>query len=394
MSSCGATHAADHHATAGAAHSGGTGRVPALDGLRGIACLVVLCYHLAMMFTLWGADAPYGLIPGPASVMVFFALSGVVLSLAPFAKLRAGQAYDWLRYYPRRVVRLAVPTFVAIAMGIGSGFVAWRLGSQSRSAQSVDFSGGPARILHDVLMQFDLIFNISDGVSTLSGGPLLRADSPVWSMTWEMFFSLTLPLAVYCVARTRRDLGLAVALVAAIWCSHVSGYFPLRLCLMFWLGVLLAKRADRIAAVRVSTPVEVVAFVAAVGCIELPEFWRTFVDSQAPVLLTATWSTLMNVACAALVALTMADGLLRRLLSTRPMRFLGRISFSLYLTHAILFGGFAVVLPRIGLGNVWAQSLIALVVAFAFAWLFYVAVERPSMRWSHDIGHAELHLEP
>lgn len=390
--------AQEFHASSGAvahsAPSGGAGRVPALDGLRGMACLVVLCYHLFMMFRFWGDGAPYDLIPGPASVMVFFALSGVVLSLAPFAKLRAGVAYDWLRYYPRRVVRLAVPTFVAIAMGIGSGFVAWRLGSHSRSAQSVDFAGGPARILHDVLMQFDLIFNISDGTATLSGGPLLRADSPVWSMTWEMFFSLTLPLAVYCVARTRRDLWLSAALIAVIWCSHVSGYFPLRLCLMFWLGVLLAKRAARIAAVTLPVPVEIIAFVVAIGCIELPEFWRAFVDPQAPVLITATWSTLMNVACAALVALTMTNGVLRRALGTRPMRFLGRISFSLYLTHAILFGGFAVLLPRIGIVNVWAQSLIALVTAFIFAWLFYIAVERPSMQWSHDIGHAELRLEP
>lgn len=366
-------------------------RIQSLDGLRGMACLVVLFYHLFMMLELWGKGAPYSLIPGTASVMVFFALSGVVLSIIPFEHLRGKTQYDWLRYYPRRIIRLAIPTFTAIAMGIVSGFIAWRLGSQSRSALAVDYNGGIQKIVHDVLMQFDLLFNVSDGMTTLSGALLLRADSPVWSMTWEMLFSITLPVAVYCVARVHKDVWLTVALTAAIWVSYASGYFPLRLCLMFWLGVILAKHCNAIATYRIPIIAEIALFFIIIVCIELPEAYQAVPGFDNP-LIFATLATVMNLACMALVALAMSNGLLRKLLSTRPVRFLGQISFSLYLTHAILFGGFAVLLPKIGIHNGWAQSLIALVTAFVFAWLFYLIIERPSMHWSRALGHITVTL--
>lgn len=67
-------------------------RVLSLDGLRGLGALIVFLYHVDIMVKPFGAGGP-SLFPGGASVMVFFILSGIVLSLVPFKHMGNG-GYD------------------------------------------------------------------------------------------------------------------------------------------------------------------------------------------------------------------------------------------------------------------------------------------------------------
>lgn len=355
----------------------GSKRIGSLDGLRGVACLSVLLFHVGIMAHPFGPDAFYSLVPGTSAVMVFYVLSGVVLAIAPFRCIEKRRAYDWFGYFPRRMVRLCVPLFVAIAIGVVAGFVSSSMGMQSRSALAVDYSSGVAGIMHDVFMQFDMLFNVSDGGATLGGEPLRRVDSPVWSMSWEIWFSLLLPLVLFVVLKIKRD-WLAVACIAVLLlASHFSGYFPLRLCLMFVLGTLLAKRLGKLSAVRMPVAVEVLATVASLALIELPLFFEG-------TLAHAACSTLMNMSCMGLVAIAMTDGVLCRALSCRVCRWLGKISYSMYLTHAMVIGCLAAFLPKLGLSGL-PVSAVALVASFAFAWVFWYLVERPSIGWSRSL---------
>lgn len=363
-------------------------RIHSLDGLRGVACLAVLLLHIAMMLELWGPDGTYLLIPGTPAVIVFFVLSGVVLSIAPLERLRTGRAYDWLGYYPRRVVRLGIPLAVAVALGIAAGYAAWCMGSTGRSATAVAFSGTPQQVVHDALMQFDVLFFVSDDTQNLFGDPLVRVNSPVWSMGWELWFSLTLPLAVACLARVRRDGAAIVGILAGVFVSHWCGYFPLRLCLTFWLGVILARHLPEVSALRLPVSFETVTLVALLGAIELAQAAQAGLLGPLDVLALAALQTLMNAACAGLVALAMTDGLVRRVLSTRPARFLGTVSFSLYLTHSLVIGGLEVVLPAIGVTDGLAQACVAVVSCLVCAAVFRRLVERPAIDLSRRVGNA------
>lgn len=365
-----------------------TQRIHSLDGLRGVACLAVLLLHVAMMLELWGPDGAYPLIPGTPAVVIFFVLSGVVLSIVPLARLRARGTYDWLGYYPRRVVRLGVPLVAAVALGIAAGYVAWRMGSTGRSATAVEFAGTPQQVVHDVLMQFDVLFFVSDDTQNLFGDPLVRVNSPVWSMSWELWFSLTLPLVVACLARIRRDGIAAVGILAGIFVSHWCGYFPLRLCLTFWLGVLLAKHLSELSAQRPPVFHEIVALAVLLGAVELAQAAQAGLFGPLDALALAALQTLLNAACAGLVALAMTDGIVRRALSTRPARFLGTVSFSLYLTHALVIGGLEVVLPAIGITDGWVQACVAVLACLACAAAFWRLVERPAIELSRRVGNA------
>lgn len=365
-----------------------TQRIHSLDGLRGVACLAVLLLHVAMMLELWGPDGAYPLIPGTPAVVIFFVLSGVVLSIMPLARLRARGTYDWLGYYPRRVVRLGVPLVAAVALGIAAGYVAWRMGSTGRSATAVEFAGTPQQVVHDVLMQFDVLFFVSDDTQNLFGDSLVRVNSPVWSMSWELWFSLTLPLVVACLARIRRDGIAAVGILAGIFVSHWCGYFPLRLCLTFWLGVLLAKHLSELSAQRPPVFHEIVALAVLLGAVELAQAAQAGLFGPLDALALAALQTLLNAACAGLVALAMTDGIVRRALSTRPARFLGTVSFSLYLTHALVIGGLEVVLPAIGITDGWVQACVAVLACLACAAAFWRLVERPAIELSRRVGNA------
>lgn len=355
-------------------------RILSLDGLRGLGALMVFLLHIDIMVLPFGERGGLpSLFPGSASVIVFFILSGVVLSLVPFKHMKDGR-YDWLSYFPRRIVRLCVPLFTAIALGVVAGFVAWRIGSTSRSALAIAYDGGLPQIVHDVLMQFDVLFNISDDGRNLFGAPLMRVNSPVWSMSWELWFSLTLPLAIWCVRVFAGREWLWPR--CSLQCSSPTGrgYFPLRLCLMFWLGVMIARDFDGVKSVKMPPALELALMAGSVGVIELALVWHPGGVVQALL------ATAMNVACLVVVVVSIADGFTRRLLSTAPMLFLGKISYSLYLTHAILIGGFGALLPKLGCASPVMIAAFSLAACMVAAIAFWRLVEVPSMRLSRSIS--------
>jgi peptidoglycan/LPS O-acetylase OafA/YrhL len=65
-----------------------------------------------------------------------------------------------------------------------------------------------------------------------------------------------------------------------------------------------------------------------------------------------------------------------RPLNWRPMRFVGNLSYSLYLVHHVILKAVA---AHSRLGTV-SRALIALLVSLAIAWVIHVAVERPCGR--------------
>ena len=223
-------------------------RVLSLDGLRGLGALMVFLLQVDIMVKPFGGGGP-SFFPGSASVMVFFILSGIVLSLVPFKHMGNG-GYDWLGYYPRRVVRLCGPLFAAIALALPAGYVAWRLGSTSRSALAVAYDAGLPTAVHDILMQFDVLF----------------------------------------------------------------------------------------------------------------------------------------AACLVVVVVAIADGFTRRALSAAPMVFLGKVSYSLYLTHAIVIGALAALLPRLGIVDPLAIAAVSLPASMLVSVAFWRIIEVPSMNLSRSLA--------
>ena len=83
-----------------------TGRIPSLDGLRGVAILLVLSQHAWP--TMPGFLSPLGIFAGNGAlgVSIFFLLSGFLIYSLSSREYQKTQEFDWKQFYIRRVLRI------------------------------------------------------------------------------------------------------------------------------------------------------------------------------------------------------------------------------------------------------------------------------------------------
>ncbi|ARC58305.1 hypothetical protein AS850_14565 [Frondihabitans sp. 762G35] len=156
-----------------------------LDGLRGVAAATVLLYHAVMVvpqfsdpeFTGRGAGSwawfdysPLRIVlSGTEGVLVFFILSGFVLTLPV---LRAAR-FPWRAYYPSRILRLYLPVLAAIAWCLLIIAVLPRESLAQAPGAYLQDHAEPVTLLK---IARDAV--LLDGANTLNG--------PLWSLQWEV----------------------------------------------------------------------------------------------------------------------------------------------------------------------------------------------------------------
>jgi peptidoglycan/LPS O-acetylase OafA/YrhL len=372
-------------------------RFPALDGLRGVAALIVLIHHCSMVIPAM-ASAYYVtekppaagsiawffsytplkiLTAGSEAVVLFFVLSGLVLALAPLNARRDGDRFDWLAYFPRRVIRLYLPTIASIALAVVVILLVPRdttdvHGPWLRELQNAHLSVGAA--LQD---------------ATIVVGAPFRINPPMWSLVWEVWFSLLLPAMVVVVIALKRLwwVGIPVA-IWATFAGSVLGNDWLSYLPIFLIGVSLAcgyetlrAQAERIDARRAARAIWVILTV--LGLLLLIGGWLmrgVLADSWVP---AAAALPLASVG-ATLLVFVAAFGLdAGRLLTRRPVAWLGRVSFSLYLVHLPIVLAVAYL---VGDERPWLVAAFAIPLSLGVAELFSRWVEQPAHRLAKRVG--------
>ena len=370
-------------------------RYASLDGLRGVASLIVVGYHALLVVPAVSAIyvdkvAPNAFTPawwlyatplrllfaGHEAVLVFFVLSGFVLTLPLL--VRPLTARSTVAYYGRRAVRLYLPVWGALLFALALALAVPRdpsvggwLGSHLPPTA------------HALRQDAVLLF----GTSNL--------DSPLWSLTWEVWFSLLLPLLFVLIRLTRAQRWWWAAIPLLIGLSTLARFDAVRASLpaswltadmleylpVFGIGMLLAFQRDRIRAaaarIRVWSPIVVAALVLTVSpTLVAPPGWG---GRQA------VGYVLSLVGVTVIVALAFA-GPLRRPLEARPVQWAGRRSFSIYLVHEPIIVATALV---VGVSGWWPWLGIAVLlvpVVLLIAHWVYDAVERPSIGLSRRVG--------
>jgi peptidoglycan/LPS O-acetylase OafA/YrhL len=357
-----------------------SGRLPSLDGLRGVAAFVVLLYHLTLVARpyldtghpgdawWWVTETPLKVLTvGTESVLVFFALSGLVVALPA---LRDG--FSWRAFYASRLVRLYVPVWAALAFA---------------AALITLLPRDPGQVSAD-----QWISNANAGAITLPGllseASLWRAtytiDNVLWSLRWELIFSLTLPLFVGAALLLRRW---AVASVIAAAALTVTGrlvgsdalvYLP-----VFFLGTTMAVHLARIR--TWSTRQRPATWGVLLGGALLFLVLSFLLRFAAPAGSTASaflWG-LAGIGATTLLLVAVGSPAVSRLLDTAIPRHLGRISFSLYLVHVPVLASVAYL---VGDDRWWLVALISIPLSLTVGWLFFLVAERPSHVLARRLG--------
>ena len=348
-------------------------RLPALDGIRGVAALFVVINHVFLRaFPGYPVDHAPGwaaaFIYGRFAVVVFIVLSGFSLSLAAAAD--GWQLGDLTRYARRRAWRILPPYWVALAFSLAmTWFVLAQPGWPVPNGRSV--------IVHALLVQ--------DVVATPS------PNRAFWSIAIEVQLYLLLPLLVLVARRFGSGaalaavalpvglLGLAAAGGAATPTRLIAQYTP-DLAVLFGVGVAAAGVAASPAARRhpwhwyaAALAAPVVGLIFAQGSVwTIGHFF--WVDLA---LGPALGCLLVAIACG-------GGQLVERALAARPLRRLGSFSYSLYLTHGpiVIAVYYGLVQHRVPTGVPTFVLLCATVVPLTvvFARLFAEFFELPLQR--------------
>jgi peptidoglycan/LPS O-acetylase OafA/YrhL len=389
----------------------------ALDGLRGLAVLMVFAFHYG-----GGLHSPHldGRLLGALTaagwtgVVLFFTLSGFLItgglwdSLHPAATLEVSSRPEarsavvekpllslpkepavprvLRNFYARRALRILPLYFAAL---IAAGVVALVCGC------------GPANLRP--LAIYALFLQNLPVLSQV----IIRNTSPLplyhlWSLAVEEQFYLLWP-ALLLLARTRRSalhlclwsfagaciFRLAVyGLPALAWTRHTQIFdtFLLTQCGALLLGAAAAlclrgSDAARRSLHRWAAP----AFLAGVALYALSS-WHC-----ASLLLAAPTQYILglpavSIATAALLPILVRPGLPRTLAAIRPLPWLGRISYGFYVFHILLqplYDRLAVKISHAGAGNAHyqiARLLVALCLTVLASWLSYRLLELPFLR--------------
>ena len=351
-------------------------RISSLDGLRGLAAGIVLIHHASLIAEPWLDPAGWALLTqsplklllaGSEAVMVFFVLSGLVVTLPA---LRPG--FSWARYFPARLVRLYVPVIAALA----AATLLVRLVPRDASTMPEDSWMQDAQATH------------VSAADVLSQMTLLRSDYPIdnvlWSLRWELFFSLLLPVYVWLALRVRRfAVPVAALTIVLMFLGRASGNSALAYLPVFLLGTLIAVRFSELRDWAARPQVRrALPGVAVVACVLLISSWLARPLTAGTVAADLLWA-LAAAGAALLVILAVVWPPAQSALGTRPMQWLGRVSFSLYLVHAPIL---ATLCYLLGAEQWWLACLVGVPLSLAVAAAFHALVERQSQNLARRAG--------
>jgi peptidoglycan/LPS O-acetylase OafA/YrhL len=378
------------------------GRLPALEGLRGLAALVVMLHHtlLATLPTFAGA---YGAGPFPTGgslgwwltytplhiiwaggefVVVFFVLSGFVLSL-PAA--RGGGALRLTSYYPSRFVRLYLPVWGALAFAVLVHVLV--IGHQQTLSEGNWWLNSYTEPLTwQGLRQDAGLLSKHTGHWALLG--------VLWSLRWEVLFSLSLPLLLLIAVRglrTRLSWGLVAAVCLTALLCHESSEYLLELP-PFVLGMALAFRREDIARVArklarrtaASVVAQLLLGVACV-CALTADWWLPGDAPEGNVAMTGPAAVTVALGACLTVVAALTVGPFANFLCSRAIAWTGKRSYSLYLVHCPI----VVALAFAAGGQMSLGYLLAAVsLSLGAAAVFHRLVEAPAHRFAQRVAHA------
>jgi peptidoglycan/LPS O-acetylase OafA/YrhL len=329
---------------------------PDIEGLRGISILLVLLFHAGFPW------APGGFI----GVDVFFVISGFLITGKLWRESQVAGGLNITRFYAWRIRRLLPAALVAVGLITLIGLLL--AAPLNRSEMAAD---GAASALSLANMRF--IGSVDYFAPTSSPSPFLH----FWSLSVEEQFYLVWPaLILFLTWRGGGRRRVVVALLAAVLASFALSLWltdasPARAFYLLptrvWqlgagglLALLLVASVSRRAGLIAWLGLGTILFASVVLTAEMPY------PGLAALLPTLGAAALLYGGGA-------PSGPLRALTSA-PLRFLGKISYSLYLWHWPLL-----VLPVLWLERALSpvEVTAAVTASIGVAWLSWRFVEQP-----------------
>lgn len=358
-----------------------------LDGLRGVAAMLVVWYHVFEGFQFAGNKPVIDFINhGYLAVDFFFMLSGFVIGYA--YDDRWGKSLTMGGFFRRRLIRL----HPMVMLGALIGTVSFLLTGMER------WDGTHSTLLLTLiaLVCSWLMIPALPGMQrdVRGNGEMFPLNGPCWSLFFEYIGNILYAIII------RRLSTRALAWLTALLCcaltwfavTNQSGYGSigvgwtidttnllggtLRMLCPLTIGMLMS---------RVFKPIKNVrgAFWA-YSLILIGIFHVPFVDGGSPMSLNGIFEAVCIIGVFPIIVWLGASGTTTDNTSRRICRFLGDISFPLYIIHYPLMYAFYMWLIKTGLytfSETWSIAISTMACSICIAWLSLRFYDEPVRKW-------------
>jgi peptidoglycan/LPS O-acetylase OafA/YrhL len=348
--------------------------IPAIDGLRAVAVIAVMLYHLGFKW-----------IPGGfLGVDLFFVISGYVITRLLLDSIQRSGGLDLRAFYMARIRRLLPPlVFMIITTIIFVGL--WAPDTMRRLLGDTPFAlfGG---------MNWWLVFRQTDYFEAIGRPPLLQHT---WSLGVEAQFYLVWPLILLLVLRYfgKNKIPAAALLIAAFSgiallvvsmqidaasgskVSHV--YFGTDThSIGLFLGAALAVRwipqnLEETVSRKAQDFIDGIGIFGFLGIIAA----FLFIDETDPTLYKLAFPLAGIFGCAIITSIVHPASRFAPILSSKPFIWIGERSYAIYLWHWVIF---QITRPNFDLeGSSWALTALRVLIVFFLADISLRLVELP-----------------
>ena len=348
--------------------------IPAIDGLRAVAVMAVLLYHLGLDW-----------IPGGfLGVDLFFVISGYVITRLLLDSIQRSGGLDLRGFYAARIRRL-LPALVFMIVSTALFVGVWAPETIKRFLTDIPF------VLTGT-MNWALVYRQQDYFEAIGRPPLLQHT---WSLAVESQFYLIWPLILFLVLK---QFGKKMIPGAAIAIATISGGALLVLSMR-----LDASNSQRVSHIYFGTDTHSIGLFlgAALAVSWVPQNLSTKISRRAQdfvdgigvigllgivacfLFINENDATLYRIAfplaglfgCAIITSLVHPASRFAPLLSTKPILWIGERSYAIYLWHWIIF---QVTRPTVDLaGATWALYALRILIVFALADISLRWIELP-----------------
>ena len=356
-----------------------------LDGLRGVAALLVVWYHVFEGYAFAGGTLIESINHGYLAVDFFFILSGFVIGYA--YDDRWGRSLTMKNFFKRRLIRLHPMVIMAAVLGVVTfciqGGVQW---DGTRVATSMI-------MLALLCAMFFIPAYPGAGYEVRGNGEMFPLNGPSWSLFFEYIGNLLYALFIHRLSTKMLTafvvlLGVALAGFALF---DVSGYGNigvgwsldtvnfvgglLRMLFPFSLGMLLSRNFR---------PVKVRGAFWICAAVLLALFVVPYLEGTEPICWNGLYEAFCIIVVFPLLIILGASGNTTDKVSTGICKFLGDISYPLYITHypfMYLFYAWLIKNEYFTFGETWQVALCVYVWNIVVAYLCLKLYDEPVRRW-------------
>ena len=350
--------------------------IHSVDGLRAVAVIAVLLYHLGIDW-----------IPGGfLGVDLFFVISGYVITGLILDSIARSGTLDLRAFYLSRIRRL-VPALVAMLVFTTLFIGVYAPDTVRRFIADVPYvlSGS---------MNWALVSRQQDYFEAIGRPPLLQHT---WSLAVEAQFYLMWPLVLLFILRYfgKKNIpfaALAIAIASGITLfaysiridtqesaishvyfgtdTHSIGLFLGSALAVSWQPQNLTREITK----RAQDFVDLIGVVGLLGLLST----FLFINENDPTLYRIAFPLSALFGCATLISVVHPASRFAPILSTRPLIWIGERSYGIYLWHWIVF---QLTRPSIDLvGDDWALYALRVLIVFALADISLRYIEIPVRR--------------